>query len=46
MVVPGSNYWNLGIGRDIGDVESDAEGIQTMRELGENMAWLIKKTRQ
>jgi len=44
MIVPGSIYWNLGKGREIGDVESDEEGIQTMTELGENMAWLIKKT--
>lgn len=43
MVVPGSSYWNLGIGRDAGDVESDAEGLETMRVLGQNMAWLLKK---
>jgi multimeric flavodoxin WrbA len=43
MIVPGSSYWNVGIGRDIGDVESDAEGIQTMKTLGQNMAWLLKK---
>ena len=45
MIVPGSNYWNLGIGRDIGDVESDGEGINIMQELGTNMAWLMKKIR-
>ena len=43
MIVPGSSYWNIGIGRDIGDVETDAEGIQTMKKLGQNMAWLLKK---
>ncbi len=43
MIVPGSIYWNLGKGREVGDVESDEEGIQTMIELGENMAWLIQK---
>lgn len=43
MVVPGSNYWNLGIGRDIGEVMEDVEGLQTMRILGRNMAWLLKK---
>ncbi|MBZ0158113.1 MAG: flavodoxin family protein [Alphaproteobacteria bacterium] len=43
MIVPGSNYWNLGIGREIGDVLNDAEGIQTMKNLGQNMAWLLKK---
>ncbi|MBD3307955.1 flavodoxin family protein [candidate division KSB3 bacterium] len=43
MIVPGSSYWNLGIGREIGEVEQDDEGVQTMRTLGQNMAWLLKK---
>ena len=43
MIVPGSSYWNLGIGREIGEVEQDAEGINTMHVLGKNMAWLLKK---
>ena len=43
MVVPGSSYWNIGIGGKKGDVESDEEGIRTMEDLGKNMAWLIKK---
>jgi multimeric flavodoxin WrbA len=43
MIVPGSSYWNIGIGREIGDVENDAEGIATMETLGRNMAWLLKK---
>ena len=42
-IVPGSVYWNLGIGLDKGDVESDEEGMNTMQVLGENMAWLLKK---
>ena len=45
MVVPGSSYWNIGIGGKKGDVESDEEGLKTMEDLGENMAWLIKKLR-
>jgi len=45
MIVPGSIYWNLGIGREKGEVEEDDEGIATMKALGENMAWLLKKTR-
>jgi multimeric flavodoxin WrbA len=44
MVVPGSSYWNVGIGLEPGDVEQDKEGIQTMKTLGQNMAWLLKKT--
>lgn len=43
MIVPGSCYWNLGIGRVPGDVEHDEEGLLTMRTLGRNMAWLLKK---
>ncbi len=43
MIVPGSSYWNMGIGREKGEVTKDAEGINTMKTLGQNMAWLLKK---
>lgn len=43
MIVPASNYWNIGVGRNIGDVLQDEEGLNTMRVLGENMAWLLKR---
>jgi len=43
MIIPGSSYWNMGIGREIGEVLKDDEGIATMKTLGRNMAWLIKK---
>lgn len=43
MIIPGSNYWNFGMGRGIGEVESDKEGMTTMKVLGENMAWLLSK---
>ncbi|HKJ13986.1 MAG: flavodoxin family protein [Desulfobulbaceae bacterium] len=43
MIVPGSSYWNLGMGRQKGEVEKDDEGIQTMKNLGRNMAWLLNK---
>jgi multimeric flavodoxin WrbA len=43
MIVPGSSYWNIGIGLEPGDVERDEEGIRTMKTLGQNMAWLLKK---
>ena len=46
MIVPGSTYWNLCIGHDIGDVTTDEEGMGTMVDLGENMAWLLKKIDQ
>jgi multimeric flavodoxin WrbA len=43
MIVPGSTYWNLAIGREPGEVKNDNEGMQTMIDLGRNMAWLIRK---
>lgn len=43
MVVPGSIYWNMGFGRNPGEVERDDEGIRTMTVLGEHMAWLLQK---
>ena len=43
MITVGSSYWNIGVGREIGDVEKDEEGLLTMSILGKNMAWLIKK---
>jgi len=43
MVLPGSSYWSLGIGREPGEVESDEEGCRTMERLGENMAWLLQR---
>jgi multimeric flavodoxin WrbA len=42
MIVPGSIYWNMGIGLKEGDVEGDEEGVSTMKTLGENIAWLLK----
>jgi multimeric flavodoxin WrbA len=43
MIVVGSSYWNVGIGRNVGEANSDLEGGQTMKTLGQNMAWLLKK---
>ncbi len=43
MIIPGSSYWNMGFGLERGDVTSDDEGIETMRTLGQNMAWLMKR---
>lgn len=43
MIIPGSSYWNVGVGLMPGDVDSDEEGTQTMETLGQNMAWLLKK---
>jgi len=43
MIVPGSTYWNFAFGMDKGDAEKDAEGMANMTNLGENIAWLLKK---
>ena len=43
MIIPGSSYWNIAIGKDPGQVRDDSEGLQTMKTLGQNMAWLLKK---
>ena len=43
MIVVGSSYWNIGIGRNVGEVNKDPEGVQTMKTLGRNMAWVMKK---
>ena len=43
MIVVGSSYWNIGIGRDPGEVMKDEEGIRTMKDLGQNMAWTLEK---
>jgi multimeric flavodoxin WrbA len=43
MYIACSSYWNMSLSRDIGDFEKDEEGIRTMRKLGENMTFLLKK---
>jgi multimeric flavodoxin WrbA len=43
MIIVGASYWNVGIGREIGEVANDQEGLETMNVLGKNMAWLLNK---
>lgn len=43
MITVGSSYWNMGLGGQPGEVKNDAEGIATMKTLGNNMAWLVKR---
>ena len=42
MPVVSSQYWNMVHGSSPADVEQDLEGLQTMRTLGKNMAWMLK----
>ena len=46
MIIPGSSYWNIGIGREKGEAEKDEEGVRTMHSLGNNMAWLLQKIKE
>ncbi len=46
MFLPSSNYWNITHGAMPGEVLQDAEGCQTMRVLGRNMAFLMKSIQQ
>lgn len=41
MIVPGSTYWNFGVGSAPGDVLNDTEGLKNMNNLGEQIVWLL-----
>ena len=43
MIVPGSSYWNIAFGGRKADVLEDEEGVKTIRNFAENMAWLLEK---
>ena len=43
MIVAGSSYWNMAIGRGRGDVQDDAEGLATVDRFAENLAWLAER---
>ena len=45
MIVPGSIYWNFGVGLQPGEVENDTEAVDNMHDLGETIAWLVKRLR-
>ena len=42
MIVPGSQYWNMTHGNRPEESKQDLEGLQTMRTLGRNIAWILK----
>lgn len=46
MLVPGSTYWNFGLGAKMGDILKDEEGVETFQNLGRNIAWLAGKLAQ
>lgn len=46
MFVAGSTYWNMAYGQLPGDVRKDEEGLANMRNLGQNMAFLLKTVKR
>jgi multimeric flavodoxin WrbA len=43
MYVPGATYWPIAYGLNPGEVAADAEGLKTIADLAENLAWLLQK---
>ncbi|HEX2937744.1 MAG TPA: flavodoxin family protein [Ruminiclostridium sp.] len=43
VIIAGSTYWNMVYGKNVGDVLNDTEGVNNMKNLGQNMAWLLKQ---
>ena len=43
MIVPGSTYWNFAAARNIGEAEKDSEALANMKDLGQNIVWLLQK---
>jgi multimeric flavodoxin WrbA len=46
MIIVGSSYWNNGFGLNPGDVVRDEEGLNTMKNLARNMAWLLQSIKK
>ena len=46
VIIAGSTYWNMVYGKNIGEVLNDEEGVKNMHNLGQNMAWLLKKLKE
>ncbi len=46
MFMVGSTYWNMAIGLEPGDIAKDDEGQETLHNLGQNMAWILKKIKK
>lgn len=43
MFVVGSTYWNMAYGKLPGEALKDSEGVETMKNLGKNISWLLEK---
>jgi len=45
MIIPGSMYWNVAFGREKGEVSRDEEGINSIKNFGRKLAWLVRKVK-
>ncbi len=43
MFVVGSTYWNMAYGKLPGEALKDSEGVETMKNLGKNISWLLER---
>lgn len=43
MIIPGTTYWTVAVGREKGEVTKDEEGVTTARNFGKKVAWLVQK---
>ena len=43
MIIVGSTYWNIGFGREKGEVNLDDEAMSNMENLADNIAWTLKR---
>lgn len=43
MVTAHSKHWNMTLSYNVGDLEKDVQGMETFKDVGQNMAWLLKK---
>ncbi len=46
MIVCGSTYWNMAFGKEAGEVQSDTEGLDTIRRFGENVGFCVQKLKK
>jgi len=43
MIIPSSNYWNIGTGVNTGDVLKDENGLSYLKRFAKNFVWLMRK---
>lgn len=46
MIIPSSNYWNIGTGVQKGDILNDKKGQSYVKKFAKNVAWVIKKLKE